>query len=199
LAAGLSRRMGEKNKLLLPWGNKSVIQHILQVVAGVENLEPLVVTCSEKVAAIAAQLGVASITPQGESNQSNSLKTGLTSLPREAKGIFFILGDQPFVDIELLINMQRSFCYLQRVGSTRDIIVPFYKQQRGNPVLFSTGYLESFHTIAGDQGARDILQSHGKNIFRLKVENPQMLIDIDTPEDYQQALKGLEELSDETI
>jgi molybdenum cofactor cytidylyltransferase len=184
--------MGEKNKLLLPWGNKTVIQHILQVVAGVENLEALVVTCSEEVAEIAAQLGVASLIPQGEFSQSNSLKTGLTSLPRETKGIFFILGDQPFIDVELLVNMQRSFCYLQKVGSTRDIVVPFYRQQRGNPVLFSTGYLESFHTIAGDQGARDILQAQGRHIFRLKVENQHMLIDIDTPEDYQQALKLME-------
>jgi molybdenum cofactor cytidylyltransferase len=192
--------MGEQDKLLLPWKDKTIIEHLLQVAAGVENMEVLVVTGSLEVVKKAAQLGIESRIPQGEPSQSNSLKTGLTNLPNKGmKGIFFILGDQPFINAELLINMQRAYNYLEKVGSARNIVVPFYHQQRGNPVLFSIDYLDSFYAIAGDQGARSILQAHNKHVFRLKVDNSEMLIDIDTPEDYQQAIKRFPVIKEESI
>lgn len=180
--------MGRDNKLLLPFGKTTVIEQVLEEVTQVEGLEIVLVSNRTEVTGQVSRLGVKTASPKGEICQSNSLKAGLEGISKETKGVFFILGDQPFIRSSLLAEMQAAFLYLQKVNSTRNIIVPYHGKKRGNPVLFSTDYLDSFNNLMGDEGARSIIKANNHYIFKMQVDDSNVLLDIDTPEDYHRAL-----------
>ncbi len=191
LAAGKSSRMGRENKLLLPFGGGTIIEQVITELKKVDRMEIIVVSGDRQVREIAGRLGVETVSPAGAICQSNSLKAGLLGLTDKITGIFFVLGDQPFIQADLYLQMQQVFGYLQKIGSSRDIILPYYGNKRGNPVLIGTGHGENLTRIKGDQGAREIIAGNRHRIFKLVVDNPGLIMDIDTPEEYKLALKSL--------
>ncbi|MDW7673854.1 MAG: nucleotidyltransferase family protein [Bacillota bacterium] len=187
LAAGSSSRMGKQNKLLLPLNDKPVIENVLLTLTMLQQLETVVVTTYPEIITIAEKYNAKVAFPKSvEHSQSNSLKSGLDNIQADIKGIFFILGDQPFISSTLLALMMKAFLYLKDVGTDRDIIVPYYLQTKGNPPLIDVKYVKELRKITGDKGARDILQNHSQNIFKLQVTDPLVFKDIDTNDDYQQ-------------
>ena len=62
------------------------------------------------------------------------------------------------------------------------IVVPVYRGERGNPVLFDAGLREALLALSGDRGARDFIESHPELVTRLAVD-ARIPKDIDTPED----------------
>jgi molybdenum cofactor cytidylyltransferase len=68
------------------------------------------------------------------------------------------------------------------------MVVPVYKGRRGHPVGFDLRrYRGELSTLSADQGARSILRSHPEDVLELAVDDPGVLADIDTPEDYRVA------------
>jgi molybdenum cofactor cytidylyltransferase len=68
-----------------------------------------------------------------------------------------------------------------------DIAVPVHRtahgQERGNPVAFSRRHLPQLLALTGDRGARGIVRDNIVN--EVAVDDPGILLDIDTPPDLQ--------------
>ncbi|WP_370650282.1 hypothetical protein [Oscillochloris sp. ZM17-4] len=62
--------------------------------------------------------------------------------------------------------------------------MPRYRGRRGNPVLLARGVFAELRALEGDVGAREVLARHAGAVRQIEVDNPAVVTDIDTPEDY---------------
>ena len=76
--------------------------------------------------------------------------------------------------------------YSQLIESRNNnkIIVPTYKNQQGNPVLFSISMKKKIMTIQGDIGAKKILEENKRDIFNLKTKNRSVIQNFNTIDDF---------------
>jgi len=193
LAAGLSSRMGVQ-KLLLPFGGKTVISHIVdQLLASTAGEVHVVV--GHQAERISRELSGRAVSivnnPNYKSGMLSSVRCGLRNLPEKCRAVIVMLGDQPSITTELIDRMLQSFA-----STEKNILVPLYKGKRGHPILFSSLYRDEILTQYGDVGLRGLLHGHSDDIFELAVSTASVLCDMDFPEDYRREL-GLNEQNTE--
>jgi molybdenum cofactor cytidylyltransferase len=184
-AAGLSSRMGVQ-KLLLPFGGKTVIAHIVdQLLASTVNEVHVVV--GHQAEHISAELPGRAVSivknPNYKSGMLSSIRCGLASLPEKCRTVLVALGDQPSITTRLIDKMLQSFATTQK-----SILVPLHKGKRGHPILFSSRYREEILTHYDDIGLRGLLYSHSDDVLELDVPTTSVLCDMDYPEDYRREL-----------
>ncbi|MGB6369864.1 MAG: nucleotidyltransferase family protein [Atribacterota bacterium] len=188
LAAGEGKRMG-KVKLTLPLGDKQLIEWVLQV-AKLTPLDKyfLVVRPEDKeIIEIGKNWGAEIVlNPEYKSGISTSIRKGLSQIPSEdVEGFFIILGDQPLINPSILYKMLLAF-----TPGKKEIVVPFYKDKQGNPVLFDNYWKKELMALTGDIGGRVLIKAHPERIKRVKIPNESILLDIDREEDYEK-IKGI--------
>jgi len=93
------------------------------------------------------------------------------------------LSDQPFIETSDFNRLIHEFTDLFDSESSL-IIVPVFKGQRGNPVLFSRQFRDIILEHKGE-GCRGIIQNHQECIREVTMENDNVLKDVDTLEDYK--------------
>ena len=59
----------------------------------------------------------------------------------------------------------------KRSDDNKEIIVPTYKGQQGNPVLFSKSIKEKIMTIQGDVGAKGILELNEDKVLNVEIND----------------------------
>jgi molybdenum cofactor cytidylyltransferase len=190
LAAGQSRRMG-RPKMLLPFGHKTLIAHVVdQIIPAVD--QTIVVTPIQT--NIADALGDRPVTmvpnPKPDGDMLSSVRCGLRALPNESRAVLIAIGDQPAITTTLITEMIRALDL-----SNRTIIIPIHQGRRGHPLLFSAIYRDEILTRFDDTGLRGLLQSHPTDFFELPCPTDSILSDMDTPEDYQRELQRMNSLS----
>lgn len=118
-------------------------------------------------------------TPDWQKGQSFSVAAGLKALPPDMDGALFLLGDQPLVTVQ-------TIHYLVSAFQTSDhwILAPCFNGQRGNPVLVASPLFDRLAQPAGDAGARVLFKEFRHRMRCLEVDDPGVLRDVDTPEDY---------------
>jgi molybdenum cofactor cytidylyltransferase len=65
-----------------------------------------------------------------------------------------------------------------------------YNGKRGHPVIFDSRYRAELLAIS-DQGAREVVRKHAGDILEVPVDSSTVLQDMDTPQDYQEAIAQL--------
>jgi molybdenum cofactor cytidylyltransferase len=189
LAAGLSSRMGVQ-KLLLPFGGKTVVGHIVdQLLAS--TIDEVHIVVGHQAEQIIAELSGRAVSivnnPDYESGMLSSVRCGLKSLPEKCRAVMVVLGDQPSITTELIDQMLKSFA-----ATEKDILIPLYKGKRGHPILFSLKYRDEIMTHYDDVGLRGLMHKHSEDMFELEVPTASVLCDMDYPQDYRREL-GLNE------
>jgi len=183
LAAGEGKRMG-KVKLTLPLGNKKLIEWVLQA-AKLTPLDKyfLVVRPEDKdIIKIGKAWGAEIVlNPDFRKGMSTSIKKALLKInTQEVEGFFLILGDQPLINPSILYKMILAF-----TPGKKEIVVPFYKDKRGNPVLFDICWKDELMAVTGDVGGRVLIKAHPERIKRFKISDESIFLDIDREEDYE--------------
>jgi molybdenum cofactor cytidylyltransferase len=186
LSAGESKRMGTP-KQLLPWGDTIVLQRIIDVTAA-SRLERVELILGSRAEEIASRITLPAkarllINEAYREGMGSSVKCGVRNAPAEAEAYMLLLGDQPFIEeavIDRLIDCHHA--------GSQGITIPVYSGRRGHPVIFDARYREELLSI-GDQGAREVVHKHAADIFEVSVESPNVLADMDTPQDYHEAKK----------
>jgi molybdenum cofactor cytidylyltransferase len=190
LAAGSSHRMGDQ-KLLLPFGGKTVVAHIIDQILSSSIDKVFVVTGhqAERVSRELSDRRVSIVTnAQYESGMLSSVRCGLRSLPRQCRAVLVALGDQPSITTELINQMLQSF-----ETNEKSILVPIYNGKRGHPILFSTVHRNDVLTRYDNVGLRGLLYDHPNDVFELVVSTSSVLSDMDYPADYQREIASFEE------
>jgi molybdenum cofactor cytidylyltransferase len=185
LAAGLSSRMGVQ-KLLLPFGGKKVISHIIdQLLASlIDEVHVVVGHNAEQISTELSGRAVSIVNnPDYKSGMLSSVRCGLKSLPEKCRAAMVVLGDQPSITTKLIDRMLKSF-----TATEKDILVPLYKGKRGHPILFSVKYRDEIMTHYDDVGLRGLMHEHSEEVLELEVPTASVLYDMDYPEDYRREL-----------
>jgi molybdenum cofactor cytidylyltransferase len=182
LAAGLSRRMGAP-KLVLPWGQTTVIRHVVEVLAESGLDEVLVVTGGAH-AQVAAALAGAPVrlvfNPVYEHGEMlSSIQLGLQHLPAETDAALVCLGDQPQVQAQVIFAIMAAYR-----ASGSPLVVPSYQNHRGHPWLAGRALWPEILSLTPPATLRTFLNQNNTRIHYLDVDTPSVLVDIDTPEDY---------------
>lgn len=182
LAAGMASRMG-RQKLLLPMeGGQPLIRLSVERVlaARIDDVVVVLGRDAEAVAAALAGLPVRTVVnPRYAEGQSTSLRAGLDALLADTEAAVVALGDQPLPDPGLIGRLVDRFR-----ETRRPIVVPRYRDGRGNPVLFAAGLFDELRAVTGDQGGRGVIARDPARVAEVPVDSP-MPPDVDTWEDYQ--------------
>ncbi len=190
LAAGGSRRFGQP-KQLLDWGGQPMIAHVVDRVlesrgpeAGVDEVVVVVGYAADAVREAVRDRPVKIVVnPDWEQGQSTSVQAGLKALGPEMGAALFVLADQPGLTPPIVNRI------LQRYRETlAPIVLPTYKSQRGNPVLFDRSLFDELMAIEGDQGGRSLIAQHP--VEQVDVDDAAVLQDIDTVADYEAMTKS---------
>jgi molybdenum cofactor cytidylyltransferase len=182
MAAGLSSRMGT-NKLLVKINGKTVIEQTAAV-AMASSVSGVTMVVGKAVDDIKTALSAYPVNfidnPDYASGMSSSVKAGIRSVlnRKNVEAVLMMLGDMPLVSTATLNQLITEF-----ENSRNPIIAPRYQGRRGNPVLFSREVFSYMLTIEGDKGAREVLDSLKHQVKFLDVDDPGIVIDLDTKED----------------
>lgn len=179
LAAGKSSRMG-KCKQLLPLGTTTVIGRCLEaLVTG--GADEILVVVSEELSAVAEAVRHYPVrivvNPEYDGDMASSVRAGRDALATEANGVIVALCDYPLVLAATIKSL-----VVEHGDSPGSIIIPCHQERRGHPLLFPR---EILNELANDLILRDLVQLVPDRIRRLDVDDPGVLLDMDTPEDYQ--------------
>jgi len=186
LAAGCSSRMGTQ-KLLLPFGQGTVISHIVNQLLKSKVTKTYVVV-GHKSEQIIEELSDKPITivhnPEYKSGMLSSVRAGIRDLPQECDAVLIALGDQPSITTNLIDEIIRYFSV-----TDKKIIVPKYNDKRGHPILFSNIFKNEILTNFDDVGLRGILRAHDNDVYEMNVTDCSVISDMDYPQDYQQEIQ----------
>lgn len=190
LAAGESRRMGRENKLLLPFGNKVLIEHIVDTVLASDASEVIVVTGHEADQVRHVLKGRPLRFAQNDryaEGMTTSIQAGVRAASAETDGLMICLSDQPFIQAAEYSRLVQAF---ETVCETAEqpIVMPTFKEQRGNPVIFSVYYQTAILRHQEMQGCRGIVKQNAAHLVEVAMPTDHVVRDIDTQEDYTLAL-----------
>lgn len=186
LAAGRSHRMG-RSKALMDWRGVPFVR-ACALTAISSGLDPVFVIVGEDKARISEVLRDLPVEVVENANwsdgQSTSVQVGITHLPPWIGGVVFLLVDQPQIPVPLIRKLLTE--HSSTLGS---IIYPVSGGRRANPVLFDRTTFSALLKIQGDMGGRAIFPKFPLNSIPWFDES--ILIDVDTPEDYQRLLNHI--------
>lgn len=118
--------------------------------------------------------------------QLSSLQAAIRSLQGEdCDGILVHLVDHPFVNPDLVEEMINRF-----YESKSLIVVPTCKGRRGHPVLFSSRLFEELLAAPLEIGAKQVVHAHRAETLEIETSEEGVVIDIDTPGEYKEYVKG---------
>ena len=185
LAAGEGKRIG-KSKLNLPLGSKRVIEWVLEA-AKLSSLDKVILVVRPKdegISKIGKKWGVEIVlNPDFYQGMSTTIQKALLKLDsQEVEGFFLILGDQPLITSKIINKLIKSFS-----PGKGEIVVPYFEDKRGNPVLFDICWKDELMAVTGDVGGRFLIKAHPEKVKRVNVSDETILFDIDQEKDYLKA------------
>jgi len=177
LAAGQSKRMNGENKLIKKIQGVPLIKHsiinILEssideliIVTGYQNkILEKIVDKNEKIKIV--------FNEQFESGMASSIRMGIKNLSDKTKAFFICLGDMPMVNKHIYNELIRHI-------DSGEIIIPTFKKQQGNPILFSISMKDKIKNIKGDVGAKEIIKKNKDKILNLPINDLSILKNYNT-------------------
>ncbi len=183
LAAGQSRRMG-KPKLILPWGNRTVIEQVVSTLrqAGIDDILLVTGGSREQVeqALVDYKVSFAYNEKYETHEMLTSLQAGILASDPALNALLVVLGDQPAIRSEVFESIVEK--YYQEPTS---LIIPSYRMRRGHPWLVDKRLWDELLEMPAEKTLRDFLVAHNQDITYVVVDTPTILSDIDTPDDYE--------------
>lgn len=183
LAAGLSRRMGERNKLLLPINGVPMIRHMVDVYSAVTQAPVLVVTGHQADAVEACLNGCDVHTvynPDFEMGQQTSVVCGLRAAGGSAP-MLIGLGDQPSLTAEDL----KALLATHYATDPARISIPMSEDRRGNPIVVPAALRNRLLEDPRSPGCKSFTRAHPEHVQFHPLQSPGYYADIDTPEAYE--------------
>lgn len=188
LAAGESKRMGQP-KLLMPWGETTILEQAISNCLGSRAKQVVVVLghrAEDMIRLVRGERADVVVNPAYRQGMGTSIACGLDLVSDKAQGIMLALCEQPSVDPATIDQLIAAFG-----ASSKGITIPRYGDRRGHPVIFATRYKEELSRLTGDTGGRQIVARHPDDILEVAVSCEGVLSDIDTLDSYNLELSKI--------
>ena len=181
LAGGQSKRMGTKNKLLVPINGKPMIALTAETIIASKASSVAAVTGFEhqKIQEAIKNSNIEFIHNKNFQNGiSSSVVTAIKSAPEDCSAILIGLGDMPKITVSHINKLIDAYNPLEG----RAICVPTWKGKRGNPVLWARRFFPEMLQLKGDFGAKELMGKYAELVVEVEMNDNGIIIDIDTPE-----------------
>ncbi len=187
LSAGASTRFGGQPKALLPVDGRSGVRRIAEICLA-DGFDPVTVVVGAHHHLIAHELRGLSVDTVDVENWSEgrtaSVQAGLAAVPPERDVLLWPV-DHPFVagrTVDALLAARET-----------DLIgvwfIPTYQGRGGHPVLWRPPVRNDIFDLRPDAPIRSLLPEFGPQVRRLPVDDPGVVANVDTPEEYQAAAR----------
>ncbi len=172
-------------KALLHFRGESFADRLISLFAPL--CDPVVVVLGHDAARVRAGLHRGSqasiaVNEEPERGMLSSLQCGLALVPPHARGVLFTPVDYPAVEPATVRALIASHaCYRCAVAA------PYFGEQSGHPVLLAPYVAREIMALDPVTGnARDVIREYVRT--RVPVDDPAILLDVDTPEAYRSLL-----------
>jgi molybdenum cofactor cytidylyltransferase len=187
-AAGKSLRMG-RPKLLLPLGQTSVLEHVLEalVQAGIERTLVVVGPACPELVPVAERAGAyAHLLAEPTSDMRETIECGLRWLdehfqPGPEDQLLLLPADHPTTVPQVIVQLQQAAA--DHPGHS--IFIPSFKGKRGHPVLLKWKHVPAIRGLLSGLGINAFLRQQNTETLEIAVENEEILRDLDTPDEYR--------------
>ena len=181
LAAGQSKRMDGENKLTKEIQGTPLIKHSVKNILA-SSIDELIVVLGYQKEIIEKLIDKNKkikfvFNKDFESGMASSIKVGLNHLSKNTEYFFICLGDMPMVNSDIYNQLINS-------RNQKNIIVPTYNGQQGNPVLFDKSMKEKVMDITGDVGAKKILELNKDKILNIEIDDQNISKGFNTQGDF---------------
>ena len=180
LAAGESKRFGDKNKLSEIINGKPIINHILDTLFEIFDPSELIVIVGHEQNVIKNLIFNKDIkileNKDYRKGIGTSIALGMNNLNTDIDGVMIIPADMPYINSKDLISLEKKFMELKCVK----VVMPEHNYRIGNPVILPRNYFKTLKSLKDDFGARSLIRK--KDIITLKTEFG-TIFDIDTKEE----------------
>jgi molybdenum cofactor cytidylyltransferase len=192
LAAGESSRMG-RDKALLPWPPQAAgaFGTGTFLSAGIQLFDPYVDVVlviagknEQSLAPIVYANGASLVVnPHPERGQFSSLQVGLRDvLNRGRDAAMITLVDRPPVLPATIQALSDAFDEALLQGKWA--VIPEYQGKHGHPIFVGREMIEAFLRAPAESSARDIEHAHQDKVAYVAVDDPLIVSNVDTPEQY---------------
>ncbi len=182
LAAGMSSRMG-KCKPLLPFGGETVLERVIGIArrAGIKSILAVLGHEADLLLPVLDRQNVRGvINPDYQQGMFSSLRTGIGHLEKNCPAFLLMPADMPLFSPDTVRQLLAAY----REGTPKILVCrPCYQNRRGHPPLISTALIPEIIAHDGAGGLRTLLARFESATRNLEVEDPGILIDLDTPAD----------------
>jgi molybdenum cofactor cytidylyltransferase len=184
LAAGQSMRMG-RSKMLLPWGQSTVIGKVITTLvdSGLSDMNVVTGLNQKQVEEALTEFQINFIFNPNYANGEMllSFQVGLRGLHKKPEAALMVLGDQPQIEREVILAIIENY-----LSTGSKIIVPSYQMHRGHPWLIDNSLWREILDLNPACTLRDYLNQKRDDIYYINVNTPSVVQDLDTPDDYDQ-------------
>lgn len=183
LAAGMSRRMGGENKLLLPFGDQTMLETTLGniLASGVEEVVVVAGHEAERISALLQNRPVkVTFNADYANGMTTSIQAGIRAASPDTEGFMICLSDMPLIRAATYRTLADAFFQNKRTDE-RVIVQPFFENMSGNPVIFSAFYKNDLLALDFPEGCKPVVQANREFVTRVNTDTDAVLRDADTP------------------
>ncbi len=175
LAAGQGSRFGPGSKLVEELGGRPLLEHAIEAMCAVSAVDPIVVVLGAQADVVRARVrfgrAESLVCDDWSRGMSETLKCGVRALAC-ADRVLVTLGDSPTVTSSVVER------FVSAPAGARAV----YRGRPGHPVVLGPAHIDAMRALAGDEGARALLD--GPTIECCDLCSG---LDVDTPEDLELA------------
>ncbi len=188
LAAGISKRFGNNNKLLENFNGKPLINHILDKLLEIYDTSELLIILGyeqKKIKNLINNKHIKTLENMDyKKGIGSSIALGVKNLETKIRGVMIFPTDMPYIDTKDIINLEKKFLEM----NCKKVIIPKYNSRSGNPVILPSIYFSYLKNLKGDFGAKTLIKEKDIIYFKTGIGT---IIDIDTREELNKAKLNL--------
>lgn len=189
LAAGQSRRMGQRNKLMLPVAGKPLIAFSLRPFEGfIWHQKVAVVGDDSAVARQTARYGFRTVcNPDAPAGRMRSLRVALDALRPGFSAVMVALADQPLLRPDDILKLVKAFAR----SAPHAIVVPLHRRRPGNPRILAGSHIDRLCAAGPALDARRYIDTRAEQVHWVSMHHDHVVRDVDDPAGYRRLKRRL--------
>jgi CTP:molybdopterin cytidylyltransferase MocA len=174
-------------KALLPFGEKTVIEQVIQSLLHAE-LAAVTVVLGYRAADIAAVIQSWPVhmlhNPDYQHGMTTSVQVALRDIRPIPDAYLLALVDQPHIAPALVRQLLAAWAH-----TAKGILIPTYGGKRGHPIILARRYRQDILALGPDQGLHLVTRGHPEDTLEIPVDTDDILRDMDYQADYEAELQ----------